>query len=132
LSYLSSKIGLEASAFAGLDFNTKNNATDYRTGDEFHLDVTVAEHLPIGHAGFVGAGASAWYYQQITGDGGAGATLGSFEGNTCGVGPAVSYFIRPVKEVQLVAEAKWLPDLHVENRIRGDLVWLKAGVQILF
>ena len=132
LSYWSSQIGLEASAVAGLDFNTRNYATDYVTGDEFHLDVTVAEHLPVDHAGFVGVGAAAWYYQQITGDSGAGATLGSFEGNACGVGPVISYFIRPAKEVQFVVETKWLPDLHAENRVRGDAVWLKAGVQILF
>jgi hypothetical protein len=132
LSYLCTKTGLEASAFAGLDFNTKNYATDYRTGDEFHLDVTVAEHVPLGHAGYFGVGATAWYYQQITGDSGTAATLGSFESSTSGVGPAISYFIRPAKEVQFVVEAKWLPDLHVENRIRGDVVWLKAGVHILF
>jgi hypothetical protein len=45
-SYLSSKIGLEVSAFAGLDFNTENDATDYQSGDVLHLDLTVAEHLP--------------------------------------------------------------------------------------
>jgi len=132
LSYRSSKIGLEASAFAGCDFNTKNYATDYQTGDEFHLDVTIAEHVPVGHTGFIGVGATAWYYQQITGDSGAGATLGSFEGNASGVGPVISCVIHPEKEVQLVAEAKWQPDLQVENRLRGDIVWLKAGVLILF
>ena len=36
LSYISSKIGLELSAFAGMDFNTENNKTDYRTGTQFH------------------------------------------------------------------------------------------------
>src|SRR6185369_1941485 len=47
VSYLSSKIGLELSAFAGVDFNTKNDATDYQTGTQFHLDGTIAEHLPL-------------------------------------------------------------------------------------
>ncbi|MEN6437776.1 MAG: transporter, partial [Syntrophobacter sp.] len=41
-NYLSSKIGLEISAYAGLNFNTTNDATDYQSGDVFHLDLTVA------------------------------------------------------------------------------------------
>jgi len=45
VSYLSSKIGLQVSAFAGICINTDNEATDYRSGDQFHLEVTVAQHL---------------------------------------------------------------------------------------
>ena len=74
VSWLSSKIGLELSAFAGFDLNTKNDTTDYQSGDVFHLDVTVAEHVPLGK-GFVGVGANAFYYQQVTGDSGSGANL---------------------------------------------------------
>jgi hypothetical protein len=86
VSYLSSRFGLEVTAFAGFDFNTMNDATDYRTGNQFHLDGAIAEHLPL-FGGFVGAGVNGYFYQQITGDSGSGAKLGGFEGMTAGIGP---------------------------------------------
>ena len=46
VSWLSSKIGTEVSVYAGFDFNTRNEETGYHSGDVFHLDVTVAQHLP--------------------------------------------------------------------------------------
>lgn len=128
VSWLSSKIGLEVTAFAGLAFNTRNDATDYNSGDVFHLDVTVAEHLPLGGLGVIGVGASAFYYQQITGDSGSGAdVLGDMKGQTVGVGPVVS-LITKIGKADLVAELKWLPELEVENRLKGDYGWLKVGV----
>ena len=89
-SYLSSKYGFELTAFTGFDFNTENGTTNYQTGDQFYLDGTLAQHLPL-FGGFVGVGANGFFYQQITGDSGSGAKLGGFEGMTAGVGPAVSY-----------------------------------------
>jgi hypothetical protein len=126
VSWLSSKIGLELSAFAGLDLNTKNNKTDYQSGDVFHLDATVAEHVPLGK-GFVGVGANAFCYQQITGDSGSGATLGSFEGRTVGIGPVVSYATK-IGKTDVIAELKWLPELSVEKRLNGDTVWFKLAL----
>ena len=54
-SYLSSKYGFELTAFTGFDFNTKNDTTNYQTGDQFYLDGTLAQHLPL-FGGFAGAG----------------------------------------------------------------------------
>jgi len=125
-SYISSKIGLELSAFAGMDFNTENHKTDYRTGTQFHLDLTVAEHLPL-FGGLIGVGANVFYYQQITGDSGSGATLGDFKGRTVGIGPVVSYVTKILKK-DLVAEVKWLPEIEVKHRIKGDYVWFKLGM----
>jgi len=87
VSYLSSRIGLMASTHAGLDLNTRNTATDYQTGTQFHVDAMVAEHVPL-FGGSIGVGASAFYYQQIAGDSGSGAMLGNFKGRTVGVGPS--------------------------------------------
>ena len=126
ISYLSSKIGLELSAFAGFDFNTKNNATDYQTGPQFHLDATVAQHLPL-LGGFAGVGANVFYYLQISGDSGSGAKLGDFEGRTVGIGPVLSYATK-IGSVDLVAEFKWLPELEVQNRLKGDTIWFKLAV----
>jgi len=126
VSWLSSKIGTEVSLFAGFDVSTKNNETDYQSGDVLHLDATVAQHLPL-FGGFAGVGANAFYYQQITGDSGTGAALGGFEGRTVGIGPVVSYAMK-VGKTDVVAELKWLPELDVEKRLKGDTIWFKLAL----
>ena len=125
-SYLSSKYGFELTAFTGFDFNTKNGTTHYQTGDQFYLDGTVAQHLPL-FGGFVGAGANGFFYQQITGDSGSGAKLGGFEGMTAGIGPAISYAYG-VGGLDVAAEVKWLPEIGVSNRLNGDTVWFKLAI----
>ena len=72
-----------------MDFNTENHETDYQSGTQFHLDVTIAEHLPL-LGGLFGIGANGFYYQQISGDSGSGATLGDFKGRMVGIGPVLS------------------------------------------
>jgi hypothetical protein len=125
-SFLSTKIGLELTGFAGLDFNTENGATDYQTGNQFHLDLTAAQHLPL-FGGIGGVGANGFFYQQWTGDSGGGARLGGFEGMTTGVGPVVSYAYR-LGKFDLAAEVKWLPEIDVTNRLSGNIVWFKIGL----
>jgi hypothetical protein len=65
----------------GYNYNTENTDTDYQTGQEVHVDVMVnrflSETLAIGIHGF--------YLQQVTGDSGDGAILGSFKGEAAGV-----------------------------------------------
>ncbi|MGA3114114.1 MAG: transporter [Syntrophobacteraceae bacterium] len=65
-SWISKKIGLEISSTAGFDFNTENGATDYQSGEVFHIDATVAEHLPLFGCGIIGIGANAFYWKQFT------------------------------------------------------------------
>ena len=79
------QIRLRAEAFAGFDFNTKNGTTNYKTGDQFYLDGTLAQHLPL-FGGFVGAGAND-FSQQITGDSGSGAKLGRLRRHDSGYRP---------------------------------------------
>lgn len=126
ISYMSHKTGLELTTFAGLDFNTENDDTNYQTGNQFHLDVTVAEHLPL-LGGIIGVGANGFYYQQMSGDSGSGAVLGDFKGHTLGIGPVLSYATK-IWEKDLVAEVKWLPDLDVEKRLEGDSIWFKLAL----
>ena len=66
----------------------------------------------------------AWYFQQVTCDSGAGATLGCFKGRTAGIGPVLGY-IQPIGNEKLLFELKWLPELDTKNRLKGDYVWLK-------
>ncbi|MFL5405850.1 MAG: transporter [Myxococcales bacterium] len=124
VSWLSAKTGLEASGFVAVDFNTKNDATDYQSGSQFHLDATLAKHFAV-LGGRLGAGASAFYYQQIGSDSGSGATLGAFKASSIGVGPAASYATK-VDWLDLAVELKWLPEIHSDNRVEGDLFWIKV------
>ncbi len=50
-----------------------------------------------------------------------------FEGRTVGVGPVLSFTAKLGKH-DLAAEIKWLPELDVQNRLKGDYVWFKLGM----
>jgi hypothetical protein len=125
-SWLSSKIGTELTILPGLDFNTVNHATDYKSGDIFHVDATLAQHLPL-FGGFVGAGATVSYLKQFTGDSRSGARLGSFETESLAVGPTVSY-IHNIGKTLLVLDGSWLPQIHSVNTTKGNLWWFKLTV----
>lgn len=125
-SWISSKFGTEVSAFAGVDFNTKNTESDYTSGDVFHLDVTVAQHLPL-FGGIIGVGANGYWIQQFTGDSGFGAVAGSFKQQELGVGPVISY-IKKLSKTELAIDVKWLPQMDVQNTMKGDYIWVKAAV----
>jgi hypothetical protein len=122
-SWLSSKIGTEFTVYNGVDFNTENTDASYQSGDIYHVDATLAQHLPV-FGGVAGAGASAFYLKQITGDSGSGARLGSFEIETYGVGPTLSY-IHPIGKSTLVVDGSWLPQLHSDNTTKGNFWWVK-------
>jgi hypothetical protein len=127
ISYLGQKNGIEFSTYIGYDINTKNNTTDYQSGQQFHIDVTLAQHFPLG-SGFLGIGANGFYLQQTTGDSGSGARLGSFEEMTAGVGPVLSY-IGQIGKAPFAAEVKWLPQIGTQNTLKGNYIWFKVAVQ---
>jgi hypothetical protein len=124
LMYFGQKNGFEASAFFGATFNTENEDTDYQSGTQAFIDGTLAQHFPL-FGGLAGAGVSAYYYKQVEGDSGDGATLGDFKGKTVGVGPVVSY-VTKILEYDTIFELKWLHEVETENRLKGDIVWFKA------
>ena len=111
-----------------MDFNTENPDTSYTTGDIFHIDFTLAQHLPMPLlGGYVGVGANGFWYKQFTGDTGAGAALGGFLAEQIGVGPVVSY-IRKIGKTELAIDVKWLPQLDVQNMMKGNYVWAKVAL----
>ena len=122
--YFGQKNGREASVYIGMDFNSENDATQYKSGSQFHIDGTFAQHLPL-KGGLAGVGLSAYYYQQVSDDSGAGATLGAFRGKSVGLGPAFSY-IHKIGSHDTIWELKWLHETQAQNRMQGDTGWLKV------
>jgi hypothetical protein len=123
LAYSNTKTGLTGAAHLGYAINTENNATQYKSGNILHLDTAVQQLFPLG-SGLANIGLEAWYFQQVTCDSGAGATLGCFKGRTAGIGPVLGY-IQPIGNEKLLFEFKWLPELETKNRLKGDYLWLK-------
>ena len=119
--YLGQENGIEASLFFGADFNGENPDTNYKSGTQIHFDGTLAQHFPL-MSGLAGAGVSAYWYDQVTGDSGNGATLGDFKAEAAGAGPVLSWANSTGK---YVGEIKYIMDFHNENRLDGDTVWLK-------
>ena len=121
--YFGQKNGIEASAFLGADYNFENEDTDYQSGMQAHLDGTLAQHFPL-WGGLAGIGVNGYWYEQIEGDSGTGATFGEFKGRTAGLGPVVSYATK-IGGVDVVGELKWLHEFETKLRPEGDFVWFK-------
>ncbi len=121
--YFGQKNGIEATLLLGADFNQENDDTSYKSGTQLHLDGTLAQHFPF-HGGLAGAGISGYYYQQVAGDSGTGATLGDFKGRTVGIGPVLSY-VTKIGGHDNIIEVKWLHEVETQNRLEGDIAWLK-------
>lgn len=109
--------GLEASAKLMYDFNSKNDDTGYHSGQEFHVDYTLALHRKEWTFGLGGS-----YYRQMTSDKLFGAKVGpdGFKGRALAVGPQVKYDHR-----NMSFTLKYQIESGVENRPEGDTLWLK-------
>lgn len=115
MTWLYMKTGTEVSVIPGIMLNTKNNKTEYQSGNEFHVDFMVNQFLAKNFA----LGIQGYYYNQISGDSGSGAKLGSFEGRSLGFGPALLWMPNFAKG-KLSLIAKWLHDVDSKNRMEGD------------
>jgi len=122
--YSSKQSGFNAMLHVGYGMNTENADTDYRSGSLLHFDAAIQQILPVG-SGFLTLGAEGFFFDQVTGDSGAGAVLGEFKGLTAGLGPVLGY-IQPLGKQALLFELKWLPELDAKNRLDGNYIWLKA------
>lgn len=122
--YLGQKNGIEASLFAGADFNQENDDTNYKSGIQAHLEGTLAQHFPL-WGGLASVGATGFYYKQVTGDSGEGAVYGDFKASSLGAGPTIS-FIKKAGNTDILAELKWLHEFSTTKRVQGDTIFLKV------
>ncbi|MBN8411249.1 MULTISPECIES: SphA family protein [Halomonas] len=116
--------GWDLSLTAGILFNFENDATDYTTGDEFHLDVLAAKYVTPGF----GLGVAGYVYEQLESDSGPVPDRldDGFRSSGAGVGPA---FMKSVSlgQTPVTLIGKWLHDVSSENRFDGDTVSLSAA-----
>ena len=121
--YFGKKNGREASLFLGGDYNFENPDTNYQTGVQVHVDGTLAQHFSL-WGGLAGVGVNGYWYEQVEGDSGSGATFGDFIARTAGLGPVLSYASK-IGNVDVIGELKWLHEFETRNRPEGDYVWFK-------
>ncbi len=123
-TYLNEENGREVSLGLGYTVNFKNTEIDYRTGDEFHADLVLAQHLPNGMM----LGAAGYWYEQVTGDSGSGAILGDFKGRVYGLGPVVSYNTT-IGDRLFAISFKYYWEFEAKNRLEGDAAFLQLTYQ---
>jgi hypothetical protein len=107
--------GWEVDAKAMYNVKTRNHATDYRSGDEFHMDYTLGKALNDSFK----LGLGGYFDVQIQGDDQAGVDVGN-KARYFAVGPEVAYQAGPVSVI-----AKWQTELVSHNAFQGNRVIFK-------
>jgi hypothetical protein len=107
-------IGMEFDATAGVEFYTRNSATDYQNAPVFTLDVMALKRFGNG----LGVGLIVGTVQQIGDDSGPTADkLNGFRGYDWGVGPIVTYDTKLGGKTPLSASLRWVPTVGSKNRL---------------
>jgi hypothetical protein len=107
---------LQFNGAVGFNFNFENDRTDYLSGNELHFEwavgYEVAKGLLIGVVGYD--------WRQLTGDSGAGARLGPFEGRVDAIGPGLSYTTL-IDKMPLIINVRHYEEFAAERRLSGSL-----------
>lgn len=123
-TWLDPNIGLDLSGVVGMTFNAENPATDYRTGNEFHFEWAAVQHFNERFdAGLVG-----YYYNQVTGDSGAGAAR-PFKGEAAAIGATIGWNFK-AGEVPISTRIKYFHEFEATNRAKGDAVFLTISMPL--
>lgn len=119
-TYLDPKSGHEFSVVGGLTYSGMNNALQYQNGVDFHIDWAASQFI----SKTVHVGLAGYYFQQLTGDSGAGATLGDFKGRVLGIGPQIGFILPLAKDYQGYLNLKAYKDFAAQNRPEGYTAWV--------
>ncbi|WP_052362621.1 transporter [Falsirhodobacter sp. alg1] len=122
VTWLDPATALEVSVAAGLMINTENNDTDYRTGNEFHMDFAV-NHMVLPTFSY---GVRGYYYDQVSADSGEGATLGDFKSSALGLG-AGFVWLPAAASSKLSIAGRYMTDIEATNRFESDYAQLLVG-----
>lgn len=125
VTWLDPAKGHEISVAAGFTFNWENPDTDYRTGTEFHVEWALIQHL----SKTLSIGLAGYHYQQVTGDSGAGAVLGDFEGRVTALGPVLTYAFQ-LGKIPVSTQLEYMHEFDAENRAEGDMGMLNITMPL--
>jgi len=119
LSHFDPKGGPELSVKLMYDFNTKNKATDYRSGQAAHVDFATSYNFNP-----VTIGVTGYYFKQTTDDKQDGLKVGADgnKGEALALGPLIRYQLGKVP-----ITAQWQHEIFSDNRTQGNSFWLKAA-----
>jgi hypothetical protein len=118
--------GLDLSANFGVDFNTRNNDTDYYSGAMAHLDLSVTKSINDRLA--IGALAGFLYQFEDDDDGADFADdHDGFKGRSIAIGPLLTYKSKLANGNEIDLTFKWAHEIDVENRMKGDAVFLTVA-----
>jgi len=124
-TYLDATKGHEFSIVGGFTYHFENPDTDYKNGIDSHIDWAASQFLnEQTHVGVVG-----YFYQQLSGDSGSGATLGSFKSRIAGIGPQIGYFF-PVGKEKGYVNLRGYWEFGAQNRAEGWNLWLSLALPL--
>jgi hypothetical protein len=122
-TYFDPKTGHEFSVVSGFTYNFINPSTQYQNGIDWHVDwgasQFVTKQVQVGLVGYL--------FDEVTGDSGSGARLGTFESRVAGIGPQVS-FLFPVGNMQGYLNLKGYWEFDQQNRADGWNTWVTFAV----
>jgi len=109
--------GFEVSSKFMYDINTKNNDTDYTSGQEFHFDYTIGKKFRD-----ISVGLGGYFYKQITNDKLKDDKVGSdgFKGQVFAFGPQLKYDYK-----NLMFTLKYQREIEAKNKPQGGKFWFK-------
>lgn len=126
MSWHDEESGWDVSGKAGITFNGENEETDYETGTEFHVEAAVEKTFSPAWS----AGLQAYRFEQLTGDSGAGATLGDFKGQVTGFGATAAYRFKMAQRPATL-RLRAMSEFDAVNRMEGDSVWLDFSIPLV-
>ena len=114
--------GVNADIKVMYDFNLRNRATDYRSGQELHADYSLGWGL--GNGWVVGVGG--YMYRQTTDDHQDGSRIEDNRGRAFAIGPSIKY----ASSSGWFVTAKWQKESEVRNRPEGEAYWVKLTIPL--
>lgn len=128
VTWLNPEWGVDVSNTIGFTFNAENEATNYKTGNEFHWEGAITKQLTES----VSAGLVGYYYRQLTADEPPAAIapfLGDFKGEIAAIGAQVGYNFQ-IGEAPVSTRLRYYHQFNAKNHLRGDSVFLSLAIPL--
>ncbi|MGL4973735.1 MAG: SphA family protein [Bosea sp. (in: a-proteobacteria)] len=125
LTWLEPSLGIDVSNTVGVTMNRENEVTKYRTGTELHWEWSISKKFDNGFS----IGPAGYVYEQLSGDTGAGARLGSFKGSVRAVGAGIGYEFK-AGSIPITARLRYFREFDTRHRLKGDSVFLGVSLPL--